>query len=325
MATMPSVASNSASLSPPAEPARGVRGRLGELARDIKIAHSVFALPFALLATFLAAAHATDDHPAAMPGAAALALIVVCMVLARTVAMAVNRWADARLDALNPRTQRRAIPAGRLSAPFMLAVAIACAAGFIAATAGFWLLDANPWPVILSPLVLAWLAGYSFAKRFTWLCHLYLGSALALSPIAAVIAIRPELLARPEPYLLAAMVMGWVSGFDIIYALQDIDVDREAGLHSLPVRFGAGTALWMSRGLHAGAVIALIALVQVSPALGVCFAIGIAAVAALLVLEHALVWGSKTNHINMAFFTVNGVISLLLGGLGIADVVTYVS
>ncbi len=294
--------------------------RLGALATDIKISHSVFALPFALLATFLALDHQTAGARSA-PLAWIITLVVVCMVLARTMAMAFNRWADAKLDAGNPRTQGRAIPSGRLSGSFMLTIAIACAFGFIVATAGFWLVDGNAWPLLLSPVVLAFLGGYSYTKRFTWLCHLYLGAALALSPVAATLAVAPAYLAMPAPWLLAGMVMCWVAGFDIIYALQDVAADREAGTYSMPARLGVAQSLWISRLLHAMSLALLIGLALVSAQLGPRFHIGIALVAALLILEHALVWRSKTNHIDMAFFTVNGIISVLLGVLGIWDVV----
>ncbi|MCC7205139.1 MAG: UbiA family prenyltransferase, partial [Phycisphaeraceae bacterium] len=165
---------------------RSLLTSMAALARDIKLSHSVFALPFALLATFLAA-----SHRGRLPGVLELTLLVVCMVLARTLAMSVNRWADAGLDAQNPRTARRAIPAGRLSRSFVLGAAVVCFAGFVLAAGGFWLVNGNPWPVVLSPLVGGWLALYSFTKRYTWLCHLFLGSSLALSPIAATIAIDP--------------------------------------------------------------------------------------------------------------------------------------
>ena len=296
--------------------------RLVLLARDIKLSHSVFALPFALLGGLLAAAHKGELLDPALLG-----LIVVCMVLARTVAMTMNRWADRHLDGENPRTLRRALPSGQLDHRFMLNAAILCAVGFVAAAGGFYfLVDGNLWPLMLSPLALLWLVGYSYTKRFTWLCHLFLGVALALSPVAAAIAVAPAYLAGPAaPYALALMVLCWVAGFDIIYALQDVEVDRRTGIHSLPARLGVEPALWISRLLHLGAVAALIALCRLSAPLGVGFAIGTAAVAGLLVLEHALVWRSRTHHINIAFFAVNGVISIALGALGIVDVMRYVS
>jgi 4-hydroxybenzoate polyprenyltransferase len=294
--------------------------RLLIFARDIKLSHSVFALPFALLATFLASASLPGSP---RPSAVQLALIVVCMVFARTLAMGVNRYADATFDAANPRTVGRAIPAGQLSPRWVLAAIIFCAVGCVAAAAGFIAVSNNYWPLIFSPLVLAWLASYSFMKRYTWLCHLHLGSSLALAPIAASLAIAPPFLTHAEPYLLAGMVMTWVAGFDIIYALQDVEVDRKLGLFSIPSRLGAEPALWIARGLHLISLTCLIALHHTSPSLRLFFTLGIAATAALLVLEHALVWRSKTHNIPMAFLTVNGIISLLLGAAGIFDVVRF--
>ncbi len=308
-------------------------GKFMELGRDIKLSHSVFALPFALLATFMAAAYALPagrggiDNSLAFDGSLpswkALLLILVCMIAARTTAMAVNRLVDARFDAANPRTARRALPAGRLSRNDVWATIIVASAVFVAATAGFWWLNDNPFPLILSPLVLVWLGLYSFTKRFTWLCHIFLGTALAMSPVAAAIAIQPVFVLKPDVWCLALMVMCWVAGFDIIYALQDVAFDRQVGLHSMPANLGVETALWVARLLHIVAVLALVALVIISPTLDLGFALGIALVTGLLILEHALVWRSATHHINMAFFTVNGIISIVLGTLGIIDVVTH--
>ncbi|MEX0885714.1 MAG: UbiA-like polyprenyltransferase [Phycisphaeraceae bacterium] len=297
------------------QPAASLAERVTLLAGDIKLAHTVFALPFAVLATFLAAGSVGRwPHPGE------LGLIVVCMVLGRTVAMAVNRWADARIDATNPRTAGRAIPRGALSERFVLQSAIVCALGLVAGASGFWWVYANPWPMLLSPLVVFYLAAYSFTKRITWVCHLILGGALALSPLAASLALEPAYLARPPVYLLAGMVLCWVAGFDIIYALQDRNVDREQGLYSIPARFGAGGALWFSGVLHAGASALLVAVTLASGLLGAWFAAACAAAIVLLLIEHALVWGSRTNHLNVAFFTINGVISLLLGAAGVVDV-----
>ena len=296
-----------------------VRARIGLLAQDIKLSHSIFALPFALLATFLAAA--SVDR---LPQPLALCLIVLCMVLARTVAMTVNRWADRYVDAHNPRTAGRAIPSGKLSPIFVLATAGICAAAFVIASAGFWLISDNVWPLLLSPAVLAWLMVYSFTKRFTALCHLFLGSALALSPLAAAIAIEPSLLGRAEPYLLAMMVTCWVGGFDIIYALLDVDIDRQAGLYSMPAQIGVEPALWLSRLLHLLALVTLVILSRISSVLGTGFDVGVAIVGGLLVLEHALMWRSQTHHIHVAFFTINGLISVLLGVLGIIDAIQAV-
>lgn len=288
---------------------------LSRFARDIKISHSIFALPFALLATFLAA-----GSQQRWPSVVTVTLIVVCMVLARTVAMAVNRWADAKIDAGNPRTAGRAIPSGAVSSSFMLGMAVGCSLAFVIATAGFWLFNGNVWPLVLSPAVLAYLALYSYCKRFTWTCHLVLGGALALSPLAAVIAVEPGYLASAVPWLLAAMVLCWVAGFDVIYALQDVGFDREVGLFSMPASLGVEPALWVSRLLHVGAVAAIVMAGQLSAQLGLLFSLAVGGTVGLLLLEHALVWRSKTHHIHMAFFTLNGIISVLLGIAGIVDV-----
>ena len=292
-----------------------VAARLALVARDIKVSHSVFALPFALLACYLAEAAAGRS-----PDAATLLLIVLCMVMARTVAMTMNRWADSHLDANNPRTAGRAIPSGQLTRPFMLAVAACCALGLVLAAAGFWFHRQNPWPVLLSPVVLAWLVGYSFTKRFTWLCHLSLGAALALSPLAAVLAVRPDYLGQAEPYLLAMMVMCWVAGFDVLYALQDVGSDRATGVLSIPASLGVTAALWIAAALHLISVAMLVMLLPAaSGILDVGFATVVLLVAVLLGIEHAVVWRTGTRHIHLTFFTLNGLISLLLGGLGIAD------
>jgi 4-hydroxybenzoate polyprenyltransferase len=298
---------------------QGLIKRLQLLAGDIKLSHSVFALPFAVLAAFLAA-----GGQARLPGVGQVGLIVLCMVFARTSAMAINRWADREFDKANPRTAGRAIPSGRLSARFMLVGAVVSGLLFGVSASGFWVFYDNPWPFALWPLVLAWLLGYSYTKRFTALCHIYLGLSLALSPVAAALAINPAFLARPDVWLLFAMVATWVAGFDIIYAMQDVAIDQTLKLHSLPARLGTEAALNISRVLHVGSVVALGMLFYTSQLLGTAFLAGIVAVAGLLVVEHALVWRSKTRHLNIAFLTVNGVISLLLGALGTFDVISRV-
>lgn len=289
--------------------------KLGHVARDIKLSHTVFALPFALLAMFLAAA---DD--ARWPRLGEAGLMVLCMFFARTFAMTVNRWADATIDAGNQRTATRAIASGRLGRDFVLGVACVCGLAFIAGAGGFWLAYENRWPLVLAVPVLAILGAYSFMKRFTWLCHVFLGLALAVSPIAAAIAIHPTYLARPDVYLLAGMVLCWVAGFDVIYALQDVEADRSQELYSMPSRLGVGPALWISRALHVLALASLCTLAVLSPQLHMLFNLAVAATAALLVTEHALIIKSPKKHLNMAFFTVNGVISVALGAAGIVDV-----
>lgn len=291
-----------------------VAKQLVALGRDIKLSHTVFALPFAVLGAVLAAVH----RGAALRVGEGV-LILLCMVLARTFAMTFNRLADARLDAANPRTQHRAVASGRVTRRTAALTLAVCALGFVAAAGGFGLGYDNLWPVLLSPAVLALLAVYSLTKRFTWACHLVLGVALAASPLAAAIAIDPAYLGQPTPWLIAGMVAAWVAGFDVIYALQDVATDRAQQLFSMPARLGESPALWISRGLHGLAVAALIASTVLSPHLTTAFAVATVAVGLLLVLEHALVWRSRLNRLHLAFFTVNGVISLLLAAAGCYD------
>lgn len=291
------------------------------VARDIKLAHSVFALPFAVLAAIMAAA----------PGGAAtvewgrlgiqLALVVTAMFFARTFAMLANRIIDHRIDRTNPRTAARAIPSGRLSLRAAATTLVLSGVAFIAVCAGFGVLDGNWWPLALGLPVLAWIGAYAFLKRFTVFCHLYLGTALALSPLAAALAVAPaSLSAQPALWLLALMVMCWVAGFDIIYALQDIDADRAYGLHSVPGRLGIHRALLVSRLLHGVAGLALLGAGLVDPRTGPLFAVAVAVVIGLLLYEHATVarWG--TTKVALAFFTLNGVISCVLGIVGSVDV-----
>ena len=289
--------------------------QLGAVARDIKLSHTVFALPFALLATFLAAGFENR-----FPTLIEFALILLCMFFARTFAMAFNRLSDAVIDAQNKRTEARALPSGRARWDTMLWVVVACAVAFVGCTALFYAFAKNGLPLLLSLPVLVVLAGYSYTKRFTWLCHLFLGLALSISPVAAVIAIEPTYLGQPVIWLLACMVLTWVAGFDVLYALQDTEVDRELGLYSIPSRLGVGNALYVSRGLHLLSLAALFGVAWLSPQLGAFFWIASALTCALLLFEHAIVWGGKTKQLNMAFFTVNGVISLLLGAAGVADI-----
>ncbi len=301
----------------------GVGASLRLAALDIKLAHSVFALPFAVLGAFMA-------RPARSEGAgpswgifgAQLALVVACMVLARTWAMLVNRLADARLDAQNPRTAGRALPSGRLPARAAALIAAACAAGFVLCAAAFWPLAGNAWPAALSVPVLGWLAFYSFAKRFTWLCHVLLGTALAISPLAAALAVDPSALARaPALWWVSGMVVCWVAGFDVIYALQDVGTDRRLGLFSIPARLGVGRALWLSRGLHAAAAACLLLAWRADPRFGWPFALAVAACACLLACEHVILAKRGERGLDMAFFTLNGIVSCVVGGLGVADLV----
>lgn len=295
--------------------------KLLTLASDIKLSHSIFALPFAVLGAYLAAA---SKGQLLHTDGLSLLLIVLCMFFARTVAMTINRLADHKIDKLNPRTKVRAIPSGRLSFGYVLAVTIACSLCFVASASGFWFFRDNPWPVLLSPVVLIWLSAYSFMKRFTALCHIFLGSALAISPLAAGIAIAPDYISQPTLWYLAGMVLCWVAGFDVIYALQDEEPDIEHGIHSIPSTFGTQKALWISRFLHLLCLACLYLFWQSTDHLGLVFSLGIGIVALLLIIEHLLVRDPDTGKINMAFFTVNGCISVLLGVLGIVDIVRSV-
>jgi 4-hydroxybenzoate polyprenyltransferase len=251
--------------------------------------------------------------------------ILLCMVAARSFAMAFNRLADRRLDAENPRTASRHLPAGILGVGQVAAFAIVCAIAFVLSTLLFlpnWL------PLALAIPVLLFLAGYSFAKRFTSLAHFWLGAALATSPVAAWIAIRgQQVLARPVD-LLPAMVLGgavlsWVGGFDIIYACQDYEVDTKTKLHSVPVTLGIRSALRMAAGCHLITVVLLAFLPVVYPTFGWIFWAGVAAVAVLLVYEHLLVRPDDLSRVNAAFFNVNAIISLGLFLVGSLDLMLH--
>lgn len=307
---------------------------------DIKLAHSVFALPFAILGAVLAAPASPDSAettadavplagldapPAWGPFAGMLALVVACMVCARTWAMLVNRLADAAIDAGNPRTARRAVASGALPIKQGWAIAMGAAFLFIACCAAFFVAFVNPWPLLLSGPVLVWIGFYSYTKRFTALCHLFLGGALAASPICAALAVGPAHVFALSPagetvLLLAGFVALWVAGFDVAYALQDLDYDRRVGLRSVPAALGVRGALWTSRGLHLAAAGLLVATVGVDPRLGLVYSLGVGAVLALLVVEHAVLTRRGVAGLPIAFFTINGIVSLVLGAAGVIDV-----
>jgi 4-hydroxybenzoate polyprenyltransferase len=289
--------------------------QLSALAADIKLHHSIFALPWAILATVLAA------HRAGGLKLGQLILILICMVTARTVAMVANRLLDADFDAANPRTARRAVPSGRLSKKFAWITLLTCVDIFIAATAGFWFAYHNPWPVVLATPVLAFLIGYSLMKRYTRLCHYYLGAALALAPICAWLAIAGRL-ALP-PVCMAATVLLWTAGFDILYACQDYAFDVANGLFSVPASIGIAPALWVARFTHLASLGCMMLIVLTAPELGMLFEIGIAIAALLLIIEHSLVKPTDLSKLNLAFFTMNGVISIVLGTLGVIDIALH--
>ena len=277
----------------------------------VKFSHSLFALPFAVLATFLAA---RPHLPTWRQGG----LILVCMVAARSAAMTFNRIVDARFDAANPRTANRHLPTGQISTrAAWLFFLLACAA-FIAACGGFLFFEKNPWPLVLCLPVLGILCSYSYTKRFTTFSHLILGAAIALAPVAAWIAIRPDTLGS-SAWLLMAVVTFWIAGFDLIYACQDVGFDRAAGLYSVPARLGVGPALWLARFFHLLTVAGLVA-VGLTASLSAWYYAGVICVAVLLIVENALVHPNDLSRVNLAFFTVNGIVGVVLGILGVVDV-----
>ena len=261
----------------------------------IKWEHSIFALPFALCGAMLAAGGFPSLHQ--------LLWIIVAMVAARSAAMAFNRWADASIDAANPRTSTRALPAGQLSPVFVVTFVVVSSAVFIFAAS-----QLNRLSLLLSPVALAVLLLYSYTKRVTRWSHLVLGFALGIAPSAAWIAVRGSL--DPRILLLTAAVTFWVAGFDVLYACQEFDFDRQAGLHSIPRYVGIPAALWIARGFHLIMVGLLVALLIVF-GMGKLAACGILAVILLLLYEHSLVRPNDLSKLNAAFFTMNGVISVL--------------
>lgn len=281
----------------------------------IRFSHTLFAMPFALLAAAMAWAANARSAPPVPFRWLDLAGIVVCMVFARSAAMAFNRIADRKLDALNPRTAERHLPTGRLSLATVVVFTLVCSLGFIAGTLLF--LPGNWLPVAASLPVLALLFGYSFAKRFTVLSHFWLGAALMLAPVAAWVAIRPVF--SWAPLVLGGAVLLWVAGFDIIYACQDFEFDRRMRLRSVPARLGIRAALRVAAGLHAGMVVLLLLLPLVYEWFGGVYTTGVACIAALLVYEHFMVRPDDLSHVNLAFFHVNAVVSLGLFLVGVAD------
>ena len=275
----------------------------------IRFSHTLFALPFALLGAALAAHGRNGWHGRVQDWVG----ILFCMATARSAAMAFNRLVDRRFDALNPRTAGRHLPAGLMSVRSVAVFTLVCSLAFVAST---FLFLPNRWPLYLSVPVLLWLLGYSYSKRFTTLAHFWLGVSLSLAPIAAWIALRGNL--DWPPVLLALAVLFWVSGFDIIYACQDVDFDRTVGLQSVPKTFGVRRALWIAAACHAFMIVPLVGLGLVYP-LGPIYFVGVAAVAALLMYEHALVRPDNLTRVNLAFFQVNVVISIGLLVVAVVD------
>ena len=270
----------------------------------IKFEHTVFALPFAVMSAFIAA----DG----VPSLAKFSWILVAMVGARSCAMAFNRLADAEFDSMNPRTATRAIPAGLITKSAVWIFTIASAGLLVLAA---WQL--NPLAFALSPVALAVIMGYSYTKRFTALSHFWLGLSLSISPVGAWIAIQGSF-ALP-PIILCFVVLLWTAGFDIIYACQDVNFDRIHGLRSIPVKLGIRRSLWLSSALHVIAVLLLLG-IPLLVELGAFYYIGVGIVVLIFIYEHAIVKPTDLSRVNLAFFTLNGTISLVLMALSIADI-----
>lgn len=280
------------------------RNRAAVFLEAIKFSHTIFALPFAFTGMVLAAS--------GWPAAATVFWIGVAMVGARTGAMGMNRVLDAAYDARNPRTSERAIPRGLLSRGFVTAVA-AVSFGLLVLAAS----RLNALCLYLSPVAIGIVIAYSLMKRFTSLSHLVLGLSLSLAPIGAWIAVRGEV--STVPLLLGAAVLVWVAGFDILYALQDLEFDRGAGLHSIPARLGPGASVWISRFLHVGTVL-LLGAVGSAAGRGWLYAAGIVLAAGLLAYEHSLVSPDDLSRLDMAFFNMNGYLSAAVFIFTAADV-----
>jgi 4-hydroxybenzoate polyprenyltransferase len=286
-------------------PRDGALAHVAKFGRMVKFEHTLFALPFALASAAIAArAHGIS--------AARVAGIVIAMAAARTAAMGFNRIVDRHIDARNPRTARREIPAGVISLRAAWTMTLAATALFVLAAAAL-----GPLCLALSPLALLLLFGYSFTKRFTALCHLFLGLAIAAGPAGAWIAVRGDF--GWPPGLLMIAVASWIAGFDVLYALSDRDFDRAAGIHSIPARLGVTGALIVSALLHVVTVAALIALAT-SAHLGPAYLSGVAVVVALLIYEHAIVRPTDLSRLDIAFFNLNGWVSVIFFVATVLDV-----
>lgn len=278
----------------------------------VKFSHTIFAMPFALTSFAYALKFGVAEMPAAREWVILLVQVVACMVFARNVAMGFNRWADRDIDKANPRTAGREIPAGVISPKRALAFVAVNAVLFVAVAATI-----NTLAALLSPVALAVVMFYSYCKRFTALAHLVLGLSLGIAPVGAYIAVTGRIDAAP--LLLSLLVMTWCAGFDIIYALQDADFDRQNGLHSIPSRFSVRTALAISIGLHVVSAVALVWFASCLPQ-GWLLWTGCGIFTALLVLQHILVTPTRQHNIGIAFGTLNGLASLILALFVILDI-----
>lgn len=293
-----------------------VVGNVRSLLEMIRFSHTLFALPFALLSAAMAWKANASQQPPIGFRPAELVGIVLCMVFGRSAAMAFNRLVDRRIDAENPRTAGRHLPSGRLSVAAVTVFTAVCSIGFVGATLLFW---PNWLPLAGSVPVLAYLFGYSYAKRFTSLAHFWLGGALMLAPVAAWVALRASMAA--PPLLLGLAVLFWVAGFDVLYACQDFEFDRHQGLHSIPARLGVGQSLRLAAACHLVMLVCLALLPVYYPWFGLIYWANFVVIALLLAYEHWLVGPNDLTRVNQAFFHVNAVISLGLLATGIADLV----
>jgi 4-hydroxybenzoate polyprenyltransferase len=294
----------------------------------IRFSHTLFALPFALLAAVMAWTMPTPESEKITFQSLHLIGILICMIGARSAAMAFNRLVDAKYDAANPRTATRHIPAGTLSSASVVWFTLMTSVIFVLGTLCF--LPQNPLPIVLAIPVLLFLLGYSYAKRFTAFAHYWLGLALALAPVSAWIALRGEVLMQQPTDILPALMLGaavwfWVAGFDIIYACQDYAFDAAHKLHSIPAKLGVPGALRLAAISHVVTIIFFFALPFIAPQLGLgtLYLIGVSAVTLLLVYEHAIVSASDLTRVNAAFFNVNVIISIGLFCIGCLDLLWF--
>lgn len=293
-------------------------------ARLVRFSHTVFAMPFALLGAFWAGSSRGGDFGKGRFWAE-LALVILAMAAARSAAMAFNRIADVRFDAANPRTASRELPSGSMKIAHAWWLFAACCAAFIAAAAMFGVLFANYWPLVWALPVLALLSGYSMTKRFTAWCHVILGAALGAAPVAAWLAIAPHTLGLPA-VTLASGVLLWTAGFDVLYSLQDIDVDRKLGLHSIGAAMGVQASLWISRAMH---VLALGMLLMSGLLLGhenrLLYFSAVALATGAVLVQHVLASRGNLARLNSTFLWCNGAVSILIGLGGIADILLAAS
>jgi 4-hydroxybenzoate polyprenyltransferase len=296
-------------------PTRGVWANVLAFGRLVRLSHTIFGLPFALAATALAHQHAVARGNTGLD-AMRLLLIVLAFTGARAAAMGFNRIVDRRIDAQNPRTADRELPRGIISLPAAWALTLVSAGVFLASAIAL-----GPLPGLLAPLCLVVVFAYSFFKRFSWSSHLVLGTALALAPGGAWIAVTGSFDGWTLPLALMIAVATWVAGFDILYSLADEDFDRSNGLHSIPARFGTRGALWLSGLLHVATVAALVAL-HLWAGLGLWHAVGLGLVAVILAYEHWLVGAGDLSKLDKAFFDLNGYVSLAYLAFALLDILT---